>query len=206
MRRGATLWAAALRLKPRRVRGAPWPRLWLVGDAQRMPDARGALPGLTPGRRRGLAGVIARDQAAGVLAGLARACRARGVALLVSGDGRAALRYKAGLHLPDRRATLGLLPFLLARRAGAPWARLTVAVHGRLGVARMRAFRADAGLASPAFATVSHPQARPLGPHRWARLAARLGIALALGGIVPATARRLPRHCAGLAAIGAFVA
>lgn len=206
MRRGATLWAAALRLKPRRVRGAAWPRLWVVGDARRLPDARKAVPGLAAGRRRGVGGVLARDQAAAVLPALARDCRQIGVALLIAGDGRAALRLRAGLHVPDRRVTAGLLPFLAARRAGAPWARLTVAVHGRAGVARLHHLGADAGIVSPAFPTASHPGAPALGPYRWAKLAARVPRALALGGIEPATAGRLPRHCAGLMAIGAFIA
>ncbi|PZW46573.1 thiamine-phosphate pyrophosphorylase [Humitalea rosea] len=171
-----------------------------------MPDARKAVPGLAPGRQRGVGGVLARDQAAGVLPGLARDCRAAGVALLVAGDGRAALRLRAGLHMPDRRATTGLLPFLAARRAGAPWARLTMAVHGRTSVARLQRLGADAGIVSPAFPTASHPGAPALGPHRWAGLAARVPCAMALGGISPSTAGRLPSRCAGLMAISAFVA
>ncbi|WP_431282644.1 thiamine phosphate synthase [Humitalea sp. 24SJ18S-53] len=182
--------------------------MWLVGDAQRLPDLRAAAARL-PGPR-GAAGVLARDQAPGVMVGLARLCRARGRVLLVAGDGRAALRLRAGLHVPDRRAAAGLLPFLLARRGGAPWARLTVAVHGRAGLARGRRLRADAGLVSPAFPTLSHPGAAALGPHRWARLAGscRRGLpgVIALGGVAPATAGRLPGWANGLAAIGALVA
>lgn len=201
MSAGRTLWAVARRLKPPRP---GWPRLWLVGDAVRLPDARAAVARL-PGPR-GAAGVIARDQAPGVLPGLARLCRGR--VLLVAGDGRAALRFRAGLHVPDRRPVAGLLPFLLARRGGAPWARLTIAVHGRAGIARGGRLRADAGLVSPAFATRSHPGAPALGPHRWARLAAgcrRRGLAaIALGGVSAATAGRLPRSAGGLAAIDAL--
>jgi len=178
----------------------------LLGDAARLPDARAAAARL-PGPR-GAAGVVARDQAPGVLAGLARLCRARGRVMLVAADGRAALRFRVGLHVPDRRAVTGLLPFLLARRGGAPWARLTVAVHGRAGVARGWRLRADAALVSPAFATRSHPGAPALGPLRWARLAAacrRRGLsAIALGGVSAATARRLPRSAGGLAAIDAL--
>lgn len=179
-----------------------WPRVWLVGDAARLPDATLVARALPRG-----AGVLARDQGAGVLPRLARLCRRRGLGLLVSGDGRAALAHRAGLHVPDRRPTTGVLPYLIAWRAGAPWARLTVAVHGRAGLRRLRRLGAAAAFVSPAFATASHPGAPGLGPHRWARLAAALppGVrAVALGGVSEVTARRLPPRAVALAAIGAF--
>lgn len=198
-----TLEGWSRRLKPGRAgaRGA-LPRLWLVSDPVRLPDPR-AVAGRLP---RG-AGVLARGASAPVLAGLARLCRVRGLVLLVGGDGRAALRHRAGLHLPDRAAPGGLLPFLRARRGGAPWARLSVAVHGRAGAARGRRLRADLALASPAFPTASHPGAPALGPLRWARLASGLGRPVAaLGGVAAGTAGRLPRRgragATGLAAIG----
>ena len=196
-----TLEGWSRRLKPRNGRGGkPLPRLWLVSDPVRLPDPRAAAALLPRG-----AGVLARGAAPGVLAGLARLCRRRGLVLLVGGDGRAALRHRAGLHVPDRAAVRGLLPFLRARRAGAGFALLSVAVHGRAGQARGRRLRADLGFVSPAFPTASHPGAPALGPLRWARLAAGCGRpAVALGGIGPATAGRLGRRPAGLAAIGAL--
>jgi thiamine-phosphate pyrophosphorylase len=128
--------------------------------------------------------------------------------LLVAGDGRAALAARAGLHLPDRRASLQLLPFLLMRRRAPRHARplLSLAVHGRAGVARARRLGADVALVSPAFPTASHPGAPGLGPNRWAALARALPCpAVALGGMDGRTARRIPGCCcAGWAAIGAW--
>jgi thiamine-phosphate pyrophosphorylase len=192
-----TLEARAAMLKPRRGRaGRAVPRLWLVSDPVRLPDPREAAARLPRG-----AGVLARGAAEAVLRDLARGGRV----LLVGGDGRAALRHRAGLHLPERGAP-GLLPFLLARRRGAPWAWLSVAVHGRAAVARARRLGADLGFVSPAFPTASHPGAPALGPLRWAGLAGRLRCgAVALGGITGRLAGRLPaRRAAGFAAIGAL--
>ncbi|MBW8270963.1 thiamine phosphate synthase, partial [Caldovatus aquaticus] len=109
----------------------------------------------------------------------------------------------------ERRPAAGVLPFLRARRAGAPWARLSLAAHGGAGgAARARRLAADLCFLSPAFATASHPGQAPLGPLRWAARARRLpgGRAAALGGVGPGTAGRLPRaRLAGLAAIGGFL-
>ncbi len=128
--------------------------------------------------------------------------RCRGLPVLVAAEGRRALALGAGLHLPDRAATRHLLPFLRGRRGRL----LSLAVHGRAGIARARRLRADVALLSPAFPTASHPGAPALGPHRWAALARALPCpAVALGGMDARTARRLPRRlCAGWAAIGAW--
>ena len=83
-------------------------------------------------------GVLARGASAAVRARLADLARRRGMVLLVAGDGRAALAAGAGLHVPDRRRASGLLPFLLARRAGAPGAVLTIAAHGGAASAARR--------------------------------------------------------------------
>jgi thiamine-phosphate pyrophosphorylase len=199
-----TLEAAARRLKPRfGVPGLGLPRLYLLGDPQRLPDPRAAAARLPRG-----AAVLARGLAPAVLAGLAAIARQRHLILVVAGDGRLALRYGAGLHLPDRRATAGLLPFLLARRRRP--LLLTLAAHGRAGLARARRLGADAVLLSPVFPTASHPGAPALGPLRWAALArSARGHAngdagqavVALGGVGAANAGRLPRWTAGFAAI-----
>lgn len=182
-----------IRHKP--PRGQPPARL-LLSDAARLPDPRAAARRLPPG-----AGVLARDMTMGVLLALARLCRARRLVLLVAGEGRVALRLRAGLHLPDRRPARHLLPFLRARRAGAGWARLSVAAHGRAGLARGRRLGADFLLLSPVFPTASHPGGATLGPLRFAALAARAGRpVLALGGMTPRNARRV--RSAGFAAIG----
>lgn len=145
------------------------------------------------------AAVVARGLAPELLPAVARLARARGLRLLIGGDARAALRYGAGLHLPERGA-LGLLAFLRARR---PDALLSAACHGRRGIARGRALGVDALLISPIFATRSHPGARGLGVHAWAWLARCAGRpAVALGGVDARSARRVPPRAAGLAAIG----
>jgi thiamine-phosphate pyrophosphorylase len=170
------------------------PRLWLLSDPLRLPDPMAAAARLPRG-----AAVVARGMAPQALPALARLCRQRGLRLLVAGDGRAALRLGAGLHLPERPIP-GLLAFLRARRPGA---LLSLAVHGRQGLFRGRALRADAALISPIFATQSHPGARPLGPHGWAWLARHAGRpAVALGGVNGRSQRRVPGRAAGFAAIG----
>ncbi len=153
------------------------------------------------------AAVLLRGATLPVQRHMARLARARRLVLLVGGEGRAALAARAGLHVPDRAPCRHLLPFLLARRRGWPAARLSLAVHGRAGIARARRLGADCALVSPAFPTASHPGAPALGPLRWAALARGLrpGMAVALGGVSAASAGRLPRRRAvGLAAIGGF--
>lgn len=201
MKRPSGLAAAA-----RRLRGPPGPssvpRLFLFSDPARLPDPRDAARRLPPG-----AAVVARGVAPAALADLAALARRRRLVLLVAGDGRAALRHGAGLHVPDRHGVPGLLPFLLsARRHRAAGARplLTAAAHGRQGVARARRLRADAVVLSPVFPTASHPGAAALGPLRWAALARGAGRlpVVALGGLRAGNARRVPARAAGLAAIG----
>lgn len=170
-----------------------------------MPDPTPLLARLPRG-----AAVLLRGATPEVALRVARICRMRGLWLLVSGEGRLALRIGAGLHVPDRAPTHGLLPFLRNRRG--TW--LSAAVHGRVGVARARRLRVDAVLASPVFPTESHPRAPALGPLRWAALAraaagAAAGAAgrpaVALGGMTARRFRRLPRGlAAGWAGIGAW--
>ena len=175
------------------------PRLWLFSDPARLPDPRLAMAALPRG-----AGVVARGLAPGLLRPVARLARQRGLRLLVAGDGRAALALGAGLHLPDRRESEGLLPFLIARRAGPGRSILSMAAHGgQRGAARARRFRPDAIFLSPLFPTQSHPGAPGLGALRWAALARGLPApCIALGGITPARLGAVPRSAAGLAAIG----
>lgn len=190
--------AAARRCRPPIRRGLRLPAIWLVSDPVRLPDPRAAAALLPRG-----AGVLARGAAPAVLDGLVALARRRGLLPLVAAEGRAALARRAGLHLPERRGATGLLPFLLARRAGRPWAVLTIAAHGGAGAAaRARRLRPDLAFLSPVFPTASHPGASALGPLRWRAVARRLGVpAAALGGVAAGTARRLPA-AAGLAAIG----
>ncbi|MEI6159561.1 MAG: thiamine phosphate synthase [Roseococcus sp.] len=173
----------------------PCPPIWLLSDPIRLPDPSPLLHGLPPG-----SAVLLRGATAEVAARVAWACRVRGLVLLISGQGRLALRLGAGLHLPDRAPTRDLLPFLLNRRGKL----VSAAVHGRVGLARARRMKADVVLVSPAFATASHPGAPGLGPLRWAALARAAGRpAVALGGMSARAMRRLPRGlAAGWAGIG----
>ncbi len=196
---------AAAAAAVRRPRGSPspLPRLFLFSDPARLPDPRGAAVRLP----RGAAAVVARGLSPAPLADLAGLARRRRLVLLVAGDGRAALRHRAGLHVPDRRPTAGLLPFLLARRRRRDGRRppLTAAAHGLRGISRARRLRADAVVLSPVFPTASHPGAAALGPLRWAALARRAGRpAVALGGVHGGNAGRLPAWAAGFAAVSGF--
>lgn len=176
------------------------PRLWLFSDPVRLPEPAPAAARLPRG-----AGVVARGLTPAALARLRRVVRARRLVLLVGGDGRAALAARAGLHWPDRDAVPGRLAFLALRRRGVPWALLSVAAHGRLGLWRGRRLGADVAMVSPVFATASHPGAPALGLLRWAALARRAGRpAVALGGMDAARARRLPVWAAGWAGIGVW--
>lgn len=201
-----SLGAVARGLKPGRAgqRGV-LPRLWLFSDPIRLPDPRAALAALPRG-----AGLVARGVAPALLPELARLARGQGARMLLGAAPRAALRLRCGLHWPDRAAGSAILPYLMARRAGLPWAMLSVAAHGPAGLLRAARLKADLVFLSPAFPTRSHPGAPALGPLRWAALARRAGRpVVALGGIAPATAGRLPRKgcgaSAGLAAIGGLL-
>jgi thiamine-phosphate pyrophosphorylase len=154
------------------------------------------------------AGVVLRGLAPGHLREVARLARQRGLTLLLAGDGRAALAFSAGLHLPDRRESSGLLPFLLARRAAPGRLALTMAAHGgQRGAARARRLKPDCLFLSPLFPTKSHPGAPALGAVRWARLARGLPApCMALGGVTPARLRAIPRRAIGVAAIGGLAA
>jgi thiamine-phosphate pyrophosphorylase len=150
------------------------------------------------------AGVVARGLAPALLAPVALLARRQGLRLLIAGDGRAALALGVGLHLPDRRASLALLPFLLARRAGPGRLILGMAAHGgQRGAARAKRLGVDCLFLSPLFPTQSHPGAPALGPLRWAALARGLPApCMALGGITSVLLRAIPRRAAGVAAIG----
>jgi thiamine-phosphate pyrophosphorylase len=154
------------------------------------------------------AGVVARGLAPGLLGPVARLARQRGLKLLIAGDGRAALALGVGLHLPERRDSLGLLPCLLARRARpGHLIILAMAAHGgQRGAARARRLKPNCLFLSPLFPTQSHPGAPALGPLRWAILARDLPApCMALGGITSARLGAVPGSAAGVAAIGGLV-
>src|SRR5690348_18254512 len=151
------------------------PPLWLFTDARRLPDPRPAVERLP----RGLAGVVLRHDndpdRATLGRDLARICRARRLALVVAGDARLAAALHAGVHLRG-----GRWPGNQRRRR----ILITSSAHGFADL--RRAYRAGAALAflSPAFPTLSHPEAGGLGPLRWSRMARAAPLpTAALGGV-----------------------
>lgn len=171
------------------------PVLWLFTDPARMPDLPAAIMALP----KGLCGVVFRHDGAPGRAALARAaaraCRARGTALVVAGDGRLAARLGAGVHLRG-----GRWPGPVRPRRG--WR--TSSAHSRADVVRARRAGAHAVFLSPVFPTRSHAGAAALGPFRWAA-GAHGPAAFALGGVTGRGAMRLPRWCAGAGAIDALL-
>ena len=109
---------------------------------------------------------------------------------MVAGNWRLAAALGAGVHL--RR---GIGP----GRGGL----VTSSAHNRVELRRAQRAGATLVFLSPVFATASHAGAAGLGVVRWAAMAGGGGVA-ALGGIDGATARRLPRFCPAVGAIGAL--
>jgi thiamine-phosphate pyrophosphorylase len=120
---------------------------------------------------------------------LRRVAKAMGHTIILSDSALTATDWGAdGVY----GAPLALWP----RRAGL--LQLATA-HDAREIALANAKRADAVLLSPAFATRSHPGAPSLGPVRFRQLASlSKAPVIALGGMTPATARRLqwPRWAA----------
>ncbi len=161
----------------------PLPQLWLVSDARNDAVLAAALLRLPRG-----AGFIFRHfhlphtQRRARFAALARIARRRDHMVALGGTRAEARRWGAELSF-------------------GPGGDL-VPVHNLRELARAGA--ATALLISPAFATRSHPGAKPLGPLRFRLIAARARLpVIAMGGMNPRTAKRLkwPRW----AAIDAFL-
>ncbi|MET0239355.1 MAG: thiamine phosphate synthase [Sphingobium sp.] len=146
------------------------PTLWLMTD-ERVPHERllRAVARLPRG-----SGVVFRhyrlgDEERRALFGeVRRIARRRGLWLMLAGDERLALRWRAdGVHgAPSRRL---------------PW---SASAHDRRELRAAERGRAALAFVSPLFATRSHPGARPLGVVRFAALArgARVPV-MALGGV-----------------------
>lgn len=152
----------------------------------------------------GLPGVLFRDkdlpdaQAADHAAALRDATSARGAVFFVAGRPTLAHRVGAdGLHLGEHDPEPG------------SWdGALSVAAHDVRGLDRASRLGARFALLSPLFATRSHPDARPLGPDRFAELAAGSPVPiLALGGVAPTNAdQALTAGAAGVACMDAILA
>lgn len=197
-----TLAKAAANLKRRAKIAAP-AAIWLMSDAQRLPDPISVAATLPRG-----SALILRHYGAADRRDLARRladmCRARGLWLIVAGDWRLAAAVGAkGVHLAEHAARRG--PSAGARL----WLRqkqrlLSVAAHGQKGMLRAQTLQAAAVLLSPVFPTASHPDRKPLAPACLAAMtrAARIPV-IGLGGITANTIARLEHSgCAGIAGIG----
>ena len=175
-----------------------------MSDETRLPDPLAALERLPRG-----SGLVFRHYRTRDRATLARAlvanARARGILVLVAGDGRLAVGAgAAGFHLPEALvgAPLAAPPRLFRKKA-----IVTVAAHSLRAVFRAAKYGADAAILGPVFATASHPGATPLGPLRFATICRQSPIPVyAVGGIGPTTARRLKGSGAiGFSGIGALL-
>lgn len=186
--------SALSRALPRGGRNECPGRVIYMVDHGRTADPLAALRGLPAGTW-----VILRDyhhpRRPEIARRAAALCRRYRLVFLIGGDRRLARRVGAdGVHLPEAAI----------RRGG--WHRrgliVTAAAHSRSSAWRAVRNGADAVLVSPAFATRSHPGRDGLGPHRLQRMAAGLPRpVIALGGVTPATAPRLPPIVQGIAAI-----
>jgi thiamine-phosphate pyrophosphorylase len=173
------------------------PVLWLFTDATRLPDPLPAIAKLP----RCISGVVFRHDGTAdrLILGkaIARLCRTRRIPLVVAGDARLAAALRAGQHLRG-----GQNPLISSRRHP-----VTASAHNFTELQQAARAGADLVFLSPAFATATHPQTRPLGAMRWTKCAKFSGIpVLALGGMAGSALRSLGRHCAGAGAIGALTA
>lgn len=196
-----TVTKLARHLNSRHPAGRALPALLLLSDEVRLPDPRAAAAALPRG-----SGVVLRNYGDSRRADLGRAlsrlCRARGLVLLVAGDGALAVKLGAdGLHLREDQIHLARR----WRRRRARWL-ITASAHGLPALRRAAAAGCDAALLAPVFATASHPGRTPLGVVRFAALAGKASLPVyALGGVGPRGAARLRGTAAiGIAAIGAL--
>lgn len=163
-------------------RRQPLPRLWMMTDERQgeaLFDALGRLPGgsgvvfrhysLAPGPRRAL------------FLRVRGVARSRGLVLMLGGPPRLAAAWGAdGSH--GLSGGMASLPHLLRSAPVHDPAELRTAVKAG----------ADFVFLSPAFATRSHPGARPLGPVRFGLIARQAPVpVIALGGMNDRRSRRL---------------
>ena len=194
-----TLAEAAACLK--QAAGSDLPALVLMTDDERLADPLPAACALPPG-----SAVILRHYRAPERAALARSlatiAHRRGLVLLVGEDPALARHVGAhGVHLPERA---------VGRAGAVRWHRdwlITAAAHSHAALRAAASAGADAALLAPVFATASHPDARALGPHRFAALANASPLPVyALGGIARARARLLlGTGAVGIAGIGGLI-
>lgn len=180
-----------------------WPRLFAMTDAARSPDPFELIDRLPPG-----SGLVFRHydipNRRRVAKAVIKKCRARRIHCFIAGDVKVALAIGAdGVHLPEHqlyRRPFGLGTFRL--RGG----RVTAATHSLPALIAAQKLGVGGVFISPVFSTRSHPDTRPLGVYRFARLAMFLNQrAYALGGQKIQTAKRVLHAGAyGVAGISLF--
>jgi thiamine-phosphate pyrophosphorylase len=178
--------------------GSALPALVLMTDDERLADPLAAARALPPGS---MVVLRAREDSrrAKLAAELRQITHATGNTLLIANDGDLAKRTEAdGIHLSEARAHEAS-----HWRALHPGWIVTAAAHSS---AATHIPDADAVFVSPAFATSSHPHARPLGVAELDRIAQQSPVPVyALGGITADNAEQLADiKLIGLAAIGAL--
>lgn len=193
------LLAASRLAKPARARnGRPLPRAFFLTDPDRTKTLRGVIANLPRGF-----GVIYRHFGApnrhAVGAALARACRQRGLILLVSADLALAASIGAhGVHWPEAR----LAGVRIRNRRFIE----TAAAHSRAAIARARRLGVDAVIVSTVFPSRSPSAREAFGPLRFRLMARHAQLPVyALGGISADNAARAMSGAAGWAAIDAVL-
>lgn len=189
-----TLADSAAKLKYHNTRRGKLPSSWLMTD-DRLLDPVAVVQAM-PANAAVIVRATSKQAQQALLAKLLPIARARRVRVVVAGNWRLAAQARlCGVHLPESQACGGrLAPLLLWwRQQARPRRVLTVAAHGRKGLAQAQALGATAATLSPIFPTRSHPGQRGLGITRAALLArAAPGVPLiALGGVTAARCRVL---------------
>lgn len=195
--RAAKLASAAGALKRKSGAIAPFSLVFMT-DRLRVPNPILIARALPKG-----SAVILRDynmpKREALAAQLAQICNARSLFLLIGADPALAHRVGAkGLHIPSWFREWNEIPKTLI---------VTASCHNDAELRGARAVDVKIALLSPAFPTLSHPDANALGAERFRRMAAASPIpVLALGGVNEGNAPKLAGpNVAGIAAIGAFV-
>lgn len=175
--------------------GPPLPELWLMTDERQGDRLWPALKALPRG-----SGVIVRHYSLGqkarraLIARVRMIARARRLTLIVAGPAKLAQTAQAnGFHMRSSRI-------------GPPTLLRTVAVHDLTELRLAERIGADLIFLSPAFATESHPGARPMSRSRFGTLVRESRIpVIALGGMDPHRGRSLKQFgIYGWAGIGAL--
>lgn len=178
--------------------GRALPRAWFLTDPDRTKNLLGIVERLPRGwgvvyRHFGEASRFA------VGAALARACRRRGLILLVSADPALAARIGAdGVHWPEAR--------LRGVRLRREHFIETASAHSRAGITRAKAVGVDAVIVSAVFPSRSPSAGTAMGPLRFRLIARSAGLPVyALGGVNDRNAARAMSGAAGWAAIDAVM-